>query len=89
MTLSNPSTILSFTAVVAGLGIRVASGWAPALALVLGVWLGSLVWWILLTGVASRLRERLTPSIIRLFGLVSGFALLGFGAVAIGVALKA
>ncbi|HXN00974.1 MAG TPA: LysE family transporter [Candidatus Dormibacteraeota bacterium] len=42
LTLSNPSTILPFTAVFAGLGIHVAGGWSPALALVVGEWLGSL-----------------------------------------------
>jgi threonine/homoserine/homoserine lactone efflux protein len=89
LTLSNPSTILSFTAVFAGLGIHVAVGWGPALALVVGVWLGSVVWWILLTGGASRLRERLTPSIIRGFGLASGITLVGFGVITIGAALTA
>src|ERR1700693_4668797 len=79
LTLSNPSTILSFTAVFAGLGLHVAGGRGPAVALVVGVWLGSVVWWILLTGVASKLRERLTPSIIRGFGLGSGIALGGVG----------
>jgi putative LysE/RhtB family amino acid efflux pump len=88
LTLSNPSTILSFTAVFAGLGLQVAGGRGPAVALVVGVWLGSLVWWILLTGAASRLRERLTPSIIRGFGLASGIALVGFGVVTIGAALR-
>jgi putative LysE/RhtB family amino acid efflux pump len=51
------------------------------------VWLGSVVWWILVTGGASRLRECLTPSIIRGVGLVSGIALLGFGVVTVGAAL--
>jgi threonine/homoserine/homoserine lactone efflux protein len=88
LTLSNPSTILSFTAVFAGLGLHVAGGWGPALALVVGVWLGSVAWWILLTGAASRLRERLTPSIIRGFGLVSGVALIGFGVVTVGAAVS-
>lgn len=83
LTLSNPSTILSFTAVFAGLGLHVAAGWKPALALVIGVWLGSLTWWIVLTGVVSRLRERVTPSIIRGFGIVSGVALLGFGLITV------
>ena len=89
LTLSNPSTILSFTAVFAGLGIRVAGRWSSALALVVGVWLGSLAWWVVLTGVASRLRERLTPSIIRGFGTVAGIVLLGFGVIAVGAALTA
>ena len=88
LTLSNPSTILSFTAVFAGLGIHVAAGWGPALALVVGVWLGSVVWWVLLTGAASRLGERLTPAIIRGIGLASGIALVGFGVVTIGAALR-
>jgi threonine/homoserine/homoserine lactone efflux protein len=88
LTLSNPSTILSFTAVFAGLGLHVAAGWGPAVALVVGVWLGSVVWWVLLTGGAGRLRERLTPSIIRGFGLASGIALVAFGVITIGVALR-
>ena len=88
LTLSNPSTILSFTAVFAGLGIHVAGGWGPAVALVLGVWLGSLAWWLVLTGVASRLRERLTPATVRIIGTASGIALLGFGVVAIAAALR-
>jgi threonine/homoserine/homoserine lactone efflux protein len=89
LTLSNPSTILSFTAVFAGLGLHVAGGWKSALALVVGVWLGSVVWWILLTGGASRLRERVTPSIIRGLGLASGIALVAFGVITIGAALTA
>jgi threonine/homoserine/homoserine lactone efflux protein len=89
LTLSNPSTILSFTAVFAGLGLHVAGGWTSALALVAGVGLGSVAWWILLTGAASRLRERLTPSIIRGFGLASGIALVAFGVIAIGAAVRA
>jgi threonine/homoserine/homoserine lactone efflux protein len=88
LTLSNPSTILSFTAVFAGLGLHAAGGWGPALTLVVGVWLGSVTWWILLTGAASRLRERLTPSIIRGFGLVAGVALIGFGVVTVGPAVS-
>jgi len=88
LTLSNPSTILSFAAVFAGLGIHVTGGWGPALALVLGVWLGSLTWWLVLTGVASRLRERLTLPTIRCIGTASGIALIGFGVVTIGAALR-
>lgn len=88
LTLSNPSTILSFTAVFAGLGLRVAAGWQPALALVAGVFIGSVAWWLVLTGGANQLRERLTPSIIRGFGIVSGIALVGFGVVTIAVAFS-
>jgi threonine/homoserine/homoserine lactone efflux protein len=87
LTLSNPPTILSFAAVFAGLGIHVAAGWATAIALVIGVLLGSLTWWVVLTGIASRLRGRVTPAVIRGIGIVSGVALLGFGVVTVGAAL--
>jgi threonine/homoserine/homoserine lactone efflux protein len=63
LTLSNPPTILSFMAVVAGLGVHVGSGWQSAVGLVLGVMLGSLLWWVLLTVVVSVVRERLTPTV--------------------------
>jgi threonine/homoserine/homoserine lactone efflux protein len=79
LTLANPPTILSFTAVFAGLGLRVGSGWAQAVALVIGVMLGSFVWWIVVTVVASLVRERLTPHIARSIGLFSGAILVALG----------
>ncbi len=82
LTLSNPATVTAFIAVFAGLGLRVASGWPPAVALVAGVMLGSALWWVVLTAVVSRLRERLTPGITRGIGIVAGVALIGFGVVA-------
>jgi len=79
LTLSNPPTILAFVAVFAGLGLRVSSGWRPAIALVAGVMIGSAAWWMLLTGGVSILRQRLTPSVSRWVGLVSGLVLVTFG----------
>jgi threonine/homoserine/homoserine lactone efflux protein len=80
LTLGNPPTILSFTAVFAGLGVHVASGWQPAIALVIGVMLGSLLWWVLLTALVAVLRTRISASMTRLISLVSGLALIVFGA---------
>ena len=79
LTLTNPPTILSFTAVFAGLGLRVGSAWAQAAALVIGVMLGSVVWWIVVTLVVTLVRDRLTPQITRGIGLVSGAMLLALG----------
>jgi threonine/homoserine/homoserine lactone efflux protein len=81
LTLSNPATILSFAAVFAGLGLRVSSGWAPAVALVLGVMLGSVLWWVVLTAIVATARERLTAPITRAIALISGVAIVAFGAV--------
>src|SRR3989442_15026976 len=57
LTLSNPSTILSFAAVFAGLGIQGAGGWGSALALGGGGWLGSVGWWALPARGGHRGRE--------------------------------
>lgn len=87
LTLSNPPTILSFAAVFAGLGLHVAAGWIPALGLVIGVFLGSAAWWLLLTAGASWLRARVTPAITRGIGIGSGLVLIGFGVLTVGSAL--
>src|SRR5437868_6586694 len=79
LTLSNPATILSFTAVFAGLGVHVGSGWQP-FGLVAGVMLGSALWWVVLTIVVSLARERLTAPATRAIGIASGLVLVGFGA---------
>jgi threonine/homoserine/homoserine lactone efflux protein len=81
LTLGNPPTILSFTAVFAGLGLRVSPGWQTALALVIGVMLGSAVWWVVVTVIASLIRERLTPRVMRGTAISSGLVLIAFGAV--------
>ncbi|MBS1966520.1 MAG: LysE family transporter, partial [Chloroflexi bacterium SZAS-1] len=50
LTLTNPTTILSFLAVFAGLGLASAAGnYGAAALLVLGVFIGSALWWLLLS----------------------------------------
>jgi len=62
LTLTNPTTILSFVAVFAGLGLAEMEGdRVPALLLVIGVFLGSSLWWLVLSGTVSLLRSKLTP----------------------------
>lgn len=80
LTLSNPVTILSFTAVFAGFGLgSQASGAGAGLQLVAGVFLGSALWWLTLCGVVTAVRARLSPTILRLINLASGLILAGFG----------
>jgi len=79
LTLSNPPTILSFTAIFAGFGLRVGRGWPSAVGLVMGVTIASALWWALLVAVVSTVRELLTPRIMRGIGLISGLALIAFG----------
>jgi len=82
LTLTNPLTILSFAAIYAGLGLTSQTGgYLSAAVLVLGVFLGSAGWWLLLSGGVSLLRGRITPSTLRWVNRISGAIILGFGLV--------
>jgi threonine/homoserine/homoserine lactone efflux protein len=82
LTLANPATILSFVAVFAGLGAAQGEG-AAALLLVLGVFLGSALWWLFLSNGAGLLGMRIGASGLRWVNVGSGAILLGFGLVAL------
>ena len=88
LTMTNPMTILSFAGIFAAAGLSGHGGWEAAL-LTLGVFLGSLLWWLLLTTVVARLRTRVTPRVLTWVNRLSGAALLVFGGVAVGTALAA
>ena len=63
LTVTNPMTILSFAAIFAGLGLANTSGsYASAVILVLGVFLGSATWWLLLSGGVCRAGIPVRPS---------------------------
>ena len=87
LTMTNPMTILSFAAVFAGVGLVAGSSFADAAVLTLTVWLGSGLWWVLLTSIVSWARERVSTRALLWVNRVSGAALVAFGAVAIAVAL--
>jgi threonine/homoserine/homoserine lactone efflux protein len=78
--LSNPLTLVFFTAVFAALGgsTRV-TGTATALMLIVGVASGCLLWWGLLAGSATLLRNRFRPAALVWVNRVSGIGLAGFG----------
>jgi threonine/homoserine/homoserine lactone efflux protein len=59
LTLTNPMTILSFVAVFAGLGIgNEAESYTSATLLVIGVFLGSALWWIFLSGIVGLFKKK-------------------------------
>ena len=80
LTLSNPMTILSFAAIFAGIG-------TGSLDLVIGVFLGSGAWWLILAGAGSRLRTSVTPRRLRLVNLGSGALIVAFGVQSVASAL--
>ncbi|MCA1848880.1 MAG: LysE family transporter [Actinobacteria bacterium] len=85
LTLTNPTTILSFAAIFAGLGVAAdASGSAlSAMLLVLGVFLGSAAWWVVLSGATSLFRTRLSVRGLRWVNRISGTVIAAFGVLAI------
>jgi threonine/homoserine/homoserine lactone efflux protein len=84
LTLTNPLTILSFAAIFAGLGlISVRGGYSSAAITVLGVFLGSSCWWVILSVVTSLLRNRINLSGLLWINRISGSIILSFGIAAI------
>ena len=77
LTLANPPTILAFAAIFAGLGL-VTDHYGTAALVVLGVFLGSASWWLVLAAGAGWLRGRIGPALFRAINIVSGLSILGF-----------
>ena len=81
LTLTNPATILAFVAIFAGLGLAASASYAEAALLVLGVVIGSAVWWTMLALGAGWLRKRAGPRLLRAINVVAGLSILAFGVV--------
>lgn len=83
LTLANPATIISFAAVFGALGVGSAGGGYAATAMVAGVFLGSALWWLILTAGVGLVRARVTPALMRWINRTSGAVLGGFGLAAL------
>jgi threonine/homoserine/homoserine lactone efflux protein len=80
LTLTNPLTILSFAAIFASIGLGASSGnYSDAVLLVVGVFIGSTLWWFILSGIASLFRDKLTPVHIHWINIAAGLIILGIG----------
>ena len=83
LTITNPLTFLSFAAIFAGLGLVESAGYVLATVLVLGVFLGSALWWLLLSRGVSLFRSRLGLGTLRWANRGSGTIIFGFGVAAL------
>jgi threonine/homoserine/homoserine lactone efflux protein len=79
LTLTNPTTVLSFLAVLAALGLGESSPTWRTLGLVGGIFVGSMTWWIVLTETVHRLRDRFNERKIRWMNRIAGLAIGAFG----------
>ena len=84
LTLANPVTILAFAAIFAGLGIvNTGADRLSAALLVSGVFLGSALWWVILSTGVGVSRSRFSPAGLRWANKIAGAVILGFGAAAL------
>ena len=84
LTLTNPTTIISFAAIFAGLGLgRSVSGYGAASVMVLGVLLGSAIWWLFLSVGVGLLRSSVTPARLGWVNRGAGAIIAAFGVVAL------
>jgi len=84
LTLTNPLTILSFAAIFAGIGAGGANrSYISAAVLVLGVFLGSALWWVTLSSGVSILRTKLNMQALRWVNRISGAIIITFGVLAL------
>lgn len=83
LTITNPSTIISFAALAASLGIGINAGLLTPALFVLGVFAGSGIWWCVLAGLGAGLRARITPRAVRVISTFSGLAIATLGVLAI------
>ncbi|HEY2017206.1 MAG TPA: LysE family transporter, partial [Bryobacteraceae bacterium] len=81
LTLTNPTTVLSFLVVLSAVGL--ASNHSPLLTLMIvgGVFAGSMLWWFILTGTVNLFRNRFSDRTMLWMNRIAGLAIGGFGLV--------
>jgi threonine/homoserine/homoserine lactone efflux protein len=76
LTLANPPTILFFAGLFAS--IAALSTVEQAAVFALGIFTGSLLWWLALTGIVAGTAAKLAPNVLAWINRLSGLALIGF-----------
>lgn len=79
LTITNPITILSFFAIFAGLGLgQEKTNYLSSTALVVGVFIGSAFWWLILSSVLNFFRNKITTSGLTWINRFSGLLIISF-----------
>ncbi len=88
LTITNPITILIYTAMFAGFGSTGEGGIWAALMMVVGVAMGSGGWYLALAGIVSLLKTRMNRTVLLWINRLSGIAIALFGIVVLISALR-
>ena len=83
LTLTNPITIIYFMAVFASLGVANSKSSLPAILMVFGIFLGCMVWWIILTSFLRLFHGKMTQKQLIFINRFSGILIIFFGIAAI------
>lgn len=84
LTMTNPMTILSFLAVFAGLGLSNIEGdYFQASELVLGVFFGSAMWWLMLSEGVTLFRKKISNKVMIWVNRIAGLIIFAFGVAAL------
>ncbi|MGO5013352.1 LysE family translocator [Niallia sp. Sow4_A1] len=82
LTLTNPMTILSFIAIFAGLGISNSENTIiSSVILVMGVFCGSTLWWVILSSSVGLFRNRISGQSLTIINRLSGLIIIIFGGI--------
>lgn len=81
--LVNPVTVFSFMAAFAAFGIHGGLSVKQGAVLIIGILIGTLCWWLILSGITAYFRDRITGKIYRWLNCILGCLMTGFGIVMI------
>jgi threonine/homoserine/homoserine lactone efflux protein len=79
LTLTNPTTVLSFLAVLAGLHLEEGRPWYLTMLVVAGIFTGAMTWWVVLSLGANHFRDRFNDNAVCWMNRIAGMAIGGFG----------
>jgi threonine/homoserine/homoserine lactone efflux protein len=88
LTLTNPTTVLSFLAVMTGLRLGEPRPSTHTLFLVLGIFCGSMLWWVVLALVAGHYRKRFTDRAVVWMNRIGAVAITAFGVITMSMAAR-
>ncbi len=88
LTLTNPTTVLSFLAVLAALRMEGQRPWWQNMIVVGGIFLGSMTWWVILSASVNHFRQKINDATMAWMDRIAGIAIGGFGIVTLALARK-
>jgi len=83
LTITNPVTIISYIAIFAALGVGQAESFSIATVLVSGIFLGSALWWLILSEGITFFRKKINQALLTWLNRVAASIIATFGFIAL------